>query len=292
MDFIEDSTSMEEDEEYADSPWTELGETLIDMNNSTDSDDHMYWLTVGDKDVQNVKDIEVDDLVHSTKLFAVLKKVPKSLESFYAFLDGDFELSPWKRACRNNDEIVERKNEIKNKLADLRSGPALIIDDECDDASVASTLRQYYGIPERMVKIRSLWPKKGGNVCHYVGYSATPQANVLNDSENEFFPKFLWELSTQNAFYLGSQMYLDEALKKRIIRYIPYEDYPNLDPTNIIMPSGEKRGLTRIQNEFLETLVEDKKKATPSMKKFLAYYVFSGAIRLQRNRTRHDLDVS
>jgi hypothetical protein len=292
QDLIEDSNDTEEEEEYGDSPWAGLGETLINLNDSMDSDDHMYWLTVGDKDVQNVKDIDVDDLIHSTKLFAVIKKVPKSLESFYAFVNGDFALSPWKRACKSNGEIMKRKNEIMKKLAELRSGPALIIDDECDDASVASTPRQYRGIPERMIHIRKLWPKEDAtNVCHYVGYSATPQANVLDDSMSEFFPNFMWEISTQNALYLGSQMYLNEELKKRIIKLIPYEDYPNLDPTNVIMPSGEKRGLVNIQSAFLEKLVEDKKKATTSMKKFLAYYVFSGAIRLQRNRPRHDLDA-
>ncbi len=295
MIYFSDETESEE-EGYPDSTWPDLGETFVDLNESLDSDDHMYWLTADDKDVQNVKDIDVDELLHSTKLFAVLKKVPKSLESFVSFIEGDFKNSPWKRACKSNPEILQRRREIKKKLAEFLSGPALIIDDECDDASVAATPRQLEnakGIPKRMCRIRNIWPKNGTNVCHYVGYSATPQANVLNNSNDEFFPHFFWELSTQKGLYLGSQMYLDEELKNRVIKLIPYEDYPNLDESDVITghAGGDKKSQNAIQREFLQSLNSDDK-TTPSMRKFLAYYVFTGAIRIQRTSPTHDIDVS
>ncbi len=292
-DSTDESYETDNEEEYAESAWSDLGETLIDLNGDMEPNDYMFWLTKGDEDVQNIKNIDVDELLQSNKLFAVLKKVPKSLESFVSFIEGDFENSPWNRASKNNSEIFQRRHEIKEKLAEFLAGPALIIDDECDDASVAATQRQLEekrGIPERMRRLRHLWSKSGLDVCHYVGYSATPQANVLNNSNDEFFPHFFWELSTQKGLYLGSQMYLNETLKNRIIKLIPFEDYPNLDLKNYIQPGELKSGLTRLQREFLEELVNERA-ATESMKKFLAYYVFTGAIRLQRTRKTHDLDV-
>lgn len=253
-------------------------------------DEHMHWLTFNDKDLQNVV-VGIDDLLQSTQLFAVLKKVPKSLECFTAFVNGDFENSPWKKVRKANPKFEKQQRAILKKLAELRSGPALIVDDECDDASVANTQRQHEGIPERMTAIRSSWPKEGTTgICHYVGYTATPQANLMNHANDEFFPHFLWELSTQNKFYLGSQMYLNEVLKNQIIKLIPYKEYPNLNTENIIMPMEEKRGLVGIQADFLQDFI-NAKSASQSMKQFLAYYIFTGAIRLQRNRPAIDVEV-
>ncbi len=271
-----------------DGPWDMLGEALID-DDAKERADHMHWLTFNDKDLQNIV-VGVDDLLQSNQLFAVLKKVPKSLECFSAFMNGDFANSPWLKVSKDNPTFKKQRVSILKKLDELKSGPALIIDDECDDASVATTQRQREGIPARIKAIRSSWPKDGASICHYVGYTATPQANLMNDVKDEFFSHFLWELSTQNEFYLGSHMYENEVLKNKIIKLIPYSDYPNLNAESLILPTNEKRRLVNIQTEFLQDLIK-RKSASKSMKQFLAYYVFSGAIKLQRTCPKMNIEV-
>jgi hypothetical protein len=164
-------------------------------------------------------------------------------------------------------EVVERMPKkmqpYYGALRNLLKSHALLIDDECDEASLN------YKKPEQeptkiyasITKLRRMWTR---NACHYVGYylrstftycssyTATPQPNLLYDPNDSLFPDFLWTLENTSSAYIGLDMFRKQELDNVVM--IPYEDYPGLEkaPGRTILPSMEKRGLKRIQEEWLE----------------------------------------
>ena len=72
--------------------------------------------------------------------------------------------------------------------------PTLVLDDECDDASVD---RVRAPIPEA---IANLWRHSVNPQVAYVGYTATAAANLLQDQANELYPEdFVYLLRYPNA---------------------------------------------------------------------------------------------
>ena len=68
-------------------------------------------------------------------------------------------------------------------------------------------------------------------------------------------------------------MFENEENKNNFIKMVPYEDYPNLcaAPDTYILPGGEKRGLRKIQEQFLST-----KKPTEAIYEALFDFVITG----------------
>jgi hypothetical protein len=87
------------------------------------------------------------------------------------------------------------------------------------------------------------------------------------------FPDFLWTLQNTSDEYIGLSMFQDDNKKKKIIKKVPYEDYPNMGPApdTTIYLGGKKRGLKSIQLDFLS-----KKVPRPSIYKALFDFVLTG----------------
>lgn len=79
---------------------------------------------------------------------------------------------------------VRRKLDIAYERYGVDALPTLVLDDECDDASVD---RNEMLVPDA---IGGLWRRNGAHPhVAYVGYTATSAANLLQDSKNELFPR-------------------------------------------------------------------------------------------------------
>lgn len=79
---------------------------------------------------------------------------------------------------------VRRKLEIAYERLGVTSLPTLVLDDECDDASID---RQAMLVP---TAIAGLWRRSGDHpLAVYVGYTATSAANLLQQRDNDLFPK-------------------------------------------------------------------------------------------------------
>jgi hypothetical protein len=78
---------------------------------------------------------------------------------------------------------VRAKLEIAFSRVGIHGAPLLVLDDECDDASVDAADTTIPGA------IASLWRRKGSHpFVAYVGYTATAAANLLQQRRNELFP--------------------------------------------------------------------------------------------------------
>lgn len=71
-----------------------------------------------------------------------------------------------------------------------KSIPTLILDDECDEASVPGGQGPERAVPEG---ITSLWESMSEPpLVSYLGYTATAAANLLQDSEWPLYPNYVW----------------------------------------------------------------------------------------------------
>ena len=106
---------------------------------------------------------------------------------------------------KKNVSVLKKILNSINKLG-IENHPTLIIDDECDDASIDTN----YGKPDTdptatNQKIRSLI--NSFNKVVYIGFSATPFANVfidVNESEDLYPKDFIYLLETPKG-YTGSE---------------------------------------------------------------------------------------
>ncbi len=145
----------------------------------------------------------------------VLKKNSSVLRNFHAWLDGA------------SKEVIERT-------------PALIIDDESDQASIntAKAEDDPTAINQHIRKLMTRF-----HVCSFVGYTATPFANVLVDAleDSDVFPRdFLISLGKPPNYFGAEELFGREkvgALKAKeglpVIRNIPPGDSIVLSPKSV-----------------------------------------------------------
>lgn len=121
----------------------------------------------------------------------------------------------------------------------LQETPVLIIDDECDQASVnAAALNRAVTTINRLIReILQVLPR-----VTYVGYTATPFANVLIDpsSAEDLYPRhFIHPLSRPNAYFGAVELFGREAIEGEnadvesgydMIRLVPDDELRNLRP--------------------------------------------------------------
>ena len=132
-----------------------------------------------------------------------------------AEIDGDFKegtgtLDPNPDTAKiaiikKNTWVMDRLiRYLKNSTVSLENFPALIIDDECDDSSININYEEEGDEPSKTnEKIRSLlkiFPKYA-----YVGFTATPFANVLIDAEvpEDLYPKNFISVLEEPEGYIG-----------------------------------------------------------------------------------------
>src|ERR1043166_940772 len=132
---------------------------------------------------------------------------------------GDFPPGNVDVALRNRSGrtigVVKKNSQVLRRIIDwIRGGnellkqecPVLVVDDEADQASIntAKTMDQeeLTAINKRIVDLLASLPK-----CAYVGYTATPFANVLTDPDYEknLYPRsFIYSLPTPTD-YCGAE---------------------------------------------------------------------------------------
>ena len=103
---------------------------------------------------------------------------------------------------------------------DLRDVPALVIDDEADQASLNSKVHNNGQSPtySKVVSLRALLPHHT-----FLQYTATPQAPLLISIIDQLSPEFGVLLTPGNA-YTGGQVFFEKRLD--LVRTIPQNDIP------------------------------------------------------------------
>jgi hypothetical protein len=114
---------------------------------------------------------------------------------------------------KNTTALKNLIHDLKNIRADVREIPALIIDDEADQASVntvnprsAAAIKKSSAINGLIKDLLDLLPR-----AQYIGYTATPFANVFvspDDSEDIFPKDFILSLEP-SAGYMGGREFHD-----------------------------------------------------------------------------------
>lgn len=158
--------------------------------------------------------------------------------------DSDFGINTpakhWLSSSDNLSLAVVKKNgsrlrKLKNWLKDTGSGldqvPVLLIDDEADQATPNTSMKKDLSAINK--KIRQIWGliKRGS----YVGYTATPFANVFMDPDDdeELYPSdFIRQLPISQDYFGAAQLFgrfaVDDADEPddglNVAREVPPED--------------------------------------------------------------------
>lgn len=141
---------------------------------------------------------------------------------------------------KKNAAVLRRLKKALNKLSDIevKSLPTLIIDDECDQASI-NTSAYRSSVTRINGLIRDLCEKL--SKVTYVGYTATPYANVLMsetsvDGSRDLYPsEFIISLDEPEG-YFGARRLFGEDTDAEIDTELPYirrvldEDCTSLQP--------------------------------------------------------------
>ncbi len=180
-------------------------------------------------------------------------------------IDSDFTASmnandllsaPSKRVIavvkKNNSRLKRLKSWLESAPIAVRQGlPVLIIDDEADQATVNShkLLNRQTAINKTLTSMLkpTFLPKNA-----YLGYTATPFANILSNAKDEtqLFPRdFIYPLKRSDKYFGAEQLFgrepIDEAdqavlTERNIIIPIDHDDRDALgtliDPNNHVVP--------------------------------------------------------
>jgi hypothetical protein len=141
---------------------------------------------------------------------------------------------------KKNAAVLRRLKKALNKLSEIerKSLPTLIIDDECDQASI-NTSAYRSSVARINGLIRDLCEKLPK--VTYVGYTATPYANVLMsetsvDGSRDLYPsEFIISLDEPEGYFGARRLFGEDTDAERdtelpYIRRVPDEDRTNLQP--------------------------------------------------------------
>ncbi len=154
--------------------------------------------------------------------------------------------------------------------------PVLIIDDEADQASVNTEKKaeERSAINEKIVNLLQTLPKSA-----YVGYTATPFANVFIDPtvpENLYPRDFIFDLPKPKD-YFGAE----EIFGREMLRYDDDEgDYDGLDMIRTI-PEAEA---SYLKPPGRDDRFQFQPEVTPSLEKAIRYFLLASAARLARGQ--------
>ncbi|GAA4703378.1 Z1 domain-containing protein [Promicromonospora umidemergens] len=178
----------------------------------------------------------------------------------------DVRLAVVKKNASVLAKIVKDLKAISARLDDI---PTLIIDDEADEASVntrrpkgSEEERNRTAINRHIAELLKMLPR-----AQYVGYTATPFANVFVDPDDEadIFPKDFIVSLTPPAGYMGGRQFHD------------LNRDPNDEPEADLATSNE-RAFVR----GLYAPADDDTARDAELRSALDAYVLSGAIKLYR----------
>jgi hypothetical protein len=179
---------------------------------------------------------------------------------------------------KKNAKVLRRLKKALNQLSEMerKALPTLIIDDECDQASINTAA---YRSSVTMINslIRDLREKL--SKVTYVGFTATPYANVLMaeksvDGTRDLYPsEFIVSLDEPEAYFGARRLFGDDYDAEKdselpYIRRVPEEDRASLQPAS-------RKG----RDGFSPVL-------TASLKDACDYYLLSLAAREARGQGR------
>ncbi len=141
---------------------------------------------------------------------------------------------------KKNAKVLEKIKKSLSKLSEIerKNLPTLIIDDECDQASI-NTKAYRYDVTKINELIRSIRQKL--YKVTYVGYTATPYANVLMpetsvDGSRDLYPgEFIISLDEPDGYFGAKRLFGDNTIAESdtelpYIRRVPNEDTTSLQP--------------------------------------------------------------
>ena len=177
---------------------------------------------------------------------------------------------------KKNAAVLRRLKKSLGKLSEIerKTLPTLIIDDECDQASI-NTAAYRSSVTRINGLIRDLCEKLPK--VTYVGYTATPYANVLMaetsvDGSRDLYPsEFIISLDEPDGYFGARRLFGDDIDAEKdtelpYIRRVPDEDRECLQP-----PSRKER------EAFTPRL-------TPSLKNACDWFLLSLAVRRARGQ--------
>ncbi len=193
---------------------------------------------------------------HNKPIVLVIKKNVRTLESLYTWL---------KELNANN----------AGTISDL---PMLMIDDEADNASINTKKEDINPTKtNRWIReILGLFDKR----C-YVGYTATPYANILINPDaygdeklrKELFPKdFIYCLDAPNTYFGPRKVFLDDHTGR-----LPAE---NQVSPNVLQPIYDAENIIPLKHDKYIDLPG----LPPSLEKSLRQFVIAKAIRIKRGQ--------
>lgn len=178
---------------------------------------------------------------------------------------------------KNHKRLEILKDWLTQKGADLlRTVPVLLIDDEADQATPNSaTKRNEQTAINRLVT--EIWQEiKTGS---YVGYTATPFANIFMDPNDEMqlYPRhFIVELPRSDAYYGAEKIFGRDSLAS--------DDMPDdgLDMVRTI-PEEEAELLRPSRSELEDFNAE----IPPSLTEAVKWFILASAVRRARGQRKH-----
>ena len=135
---------------------------------------------------------------------------------------------------------------LQQSTVPLKNFPALIIDDECDDASIDIKYAEEGDEPsktnQRIRELLQVFEK-----YTYIGFTATPFANVLIDAEvpEDLYPKNFVSILEEPEGYLGPRQLFglgmfpselseeEEEVEMDIIRFISFKEEKEVEQTGL-----------------------------------------------------------
>lgn len=167
------------------------------------------------------------------------------------------------------DVLGRLVNDLRALRTQLTNVPTLIIDDESDQASIntrrnddetSSEERDRTATNKRIVELLQILPR-----AQYIGYTATPFANVLIDptDEADLFPKDFIVSLPRPMHYMGVSDFFDGV-------------------------DEDLEGLQSKERAFLRDVVDEDSDGT-GLRRAIDSFVLTGAIKLYRQSLRSDL---
>jgi hypothetical protein len=171
---------------------------------------------------------------------------------------------------KKNASVLQKLVKDLRKIPEISQVPTLIIDDEADQASINTTkpdpddVKKRTKVNKRIVQLLSLLPR-----AQYVGYTATPFANVFIDPNDpaDLFPRdFVISLDRPTG-------------------YVGVSDFHDLTP----LPDGTARTVANSNEKaFVRPVYSAGAAAERDLQRALDVFVLTGAIKLFRETAGTD----
>jgi hypothetical protein len=171
----------------------------------------------------------------------------------------------------------------------LENCPVLIVDDEADEASVnnSKVIGSQTAINKKIREIINFLAKK--SVCSYVGYTATPFANLLIDAseESDLFPRDFLVALTAPSSYTGAERLFGRASIDADGGKDGLDVIRNIEPGDAITKDDEEtRGLPKSMREaiLLFLLTSGERLRRGQLEKHITMLIHTSHLRQQHEK--------